>query len=135
MTSGVQANVRIAPSVIPTLQKLPRTQQAAVVAAIGLIGKEPGTPLELLHAGETRQYLAAVPKADADAPVVVYRQLQDREGGGYLVTGLSDRDTFRAYERPGPAGSASPTRPWRGRRISGSLRPSSRCACGRGRRC
>ena len=104
MTSGVQANVRIAPSVIPTLQKLPRTQQAAVVAAIGLIGKEPGTPLELLHAGETRQYLAAVPKADADAPVVVYRQLQDREGGGYLVTGLSDRDTFRAYERPRSGG-------------------------------
>jgi Tetratricopeptide repeat len=104
MTSGVQANVRIAPSVIQTLQKLPRTQQAAVVAAIGLIGKEPGTPLELLHAGETRQYLAAVPKADADAPVVVYRQLQDREGGGYLVTGLSDRDTFRAYERPRSGG-------------------------------
>ena len=101
--SSAESNVRLAQSVIKALQALPQAQAAAVAAAIRRIGKEPGIPLELQHSGGApRQYLAAVPADDVHAPVVVYRELEDREGGGYLVTGLSDRDTFSAYERPRP---------------------------------
>jgi Tetratricopeptide repeat len=101
--TSVRPDVRLAPTVITALQRLPRRQQAAVAGALTRIGNEAGTPLQLGPAGEGRQYLTMVPDGDAEAPVVVYRQLEDREGGGYLVTGLSDRDAFSAYERPRPA--------------------------------
>ena len=105
--TGEQPDVRLAKSVIEALRALPRGQAASAAGAISRIGKEPGVPLDPQRAGEAgTHYLVAVP-TDADAPVVVYRRLSASEGGGYLVTGLGDREAFGALERTRPALFAS----------------------------
>jgi hypothetical protein len=43
-------------------------------------------------------YTVIEPAGDK-SPVVIYRELDDREGGGYLVTAIVDRDEYDGYRR------------------------------------
>ncbi len=89
-----QTNVRLAKPVVETLRTLPADQAAAVARAVRRIGITEGVPLP---GNEGKHYMVMVPDDD-HAPVVIYRQLPPIEGGGYLVTALSDRATFNAYD-------------------------------------
>src|SRR5690348_6920548 len=71
---------------------------SAVVQAIRRIGHETGVILRITTPGPPGiPYLAMVP-ANADAPVVIYRELQPYEEGEYLVTAIVNRKIFDAYE-------------------------------------
>ena len=94
-TDGGPSNVRMTPAAIDALHKLARPQAESVARAIAAIGHVAGRPVEAPNGnGNGRQYLAAVPD-DEKAPVVMYRQSEDK---GYLVTALVDRDTYQTYE-------------------------------------
>jgi hypothetical protein len=92
--SSRPVGVRLAKAAVDALRALPLDQQAAVARAIRSIGTAIGVPLKPTG-DDGKQYLVMVPDHD-QAPVIIYRQLDE---GGYLVTGLSDRDTFDTYER------------------------------------
>jgi hypothetical protein len=92
-TDNGQSNVRMTPAAIDALHGLARPQAESVARAIAAIGQAPGKPVAAPE-GNGRQYLAMVPDEDA-APVVMYRESDD---GGYLVTALVDRDTYKTYE-------------------------------------
>jgi hypothetical protein len=94
-----QANVRMTPTAIDALHELARPQAESVARAIAAIGQAEGKPVAApkdtqQDNGNGRQYLAMVPDDD-QAPVVMYREADD---GGYLVTALVDRDTYKTYE-------------------------------------
>jgi hypothetical protein len=99
-TENGQSNVRMTPAAIDALHGLARPQAESVARAIAAIGQTEGKPVAAPE-GNGRQYLAMVPDDD-EAPVVMYRVADD---GGYLVTALVDRATYRTYEiaerRPG----------------------------------
>ena len=92
-TENGQSNVRMTPAAIDALHELARPQAESVARAIAAIGQTPGKPVASPE-GNGRQYLAMVPDDDA-APVVMYRESDD---GGFLVTALVDRDTYKTYE-------------------------------------
>jgi hypothetical protein len=92
-TDNGQSNVRMTPAAIDALRELARPQAESVAHAIAAIGQAPGKPVAAPE-GNGRQYLAMVPDEDT-APVVMYRESDD---GGYLVTALVDRATYRTYE-------------------------------------
>lgn len=92
-TDNGQSNVRMTPAAIDALHELARPQAESVARAIAAIGQAPGKPVAAPE-GNGRQYLAMVPDEDA-APVVMYRESDD---GGYLVTALVDRATYKTYE-------------------------------------
>lgn len=92
-TENGQSNVRMTPAAIDALHELARPQAESVARAIAVIGQAPGRPVAAPE-GNGRQYLAMVPD-DAEAPVVMYRAAHD---GGYLVTALVNRDTYKTYE-------------------------------------
>ena len=98
-----QANVRVTPTAIDALRELARPQAESVARAIAAIGQAEGRPVAIPQDaqqengngnGNGRQYLAMVPDDD-HAPVVMYR---DADDGGYLVTALVDRATYKTYE-------------------------------------
>jgi hypothetical protein len=96
-----QANVRMTPTAIDALRELARPQAESVARAIAAIGQTEGRPVTIPPDaqqengnGNGRQYLAMVPDDD-HAPVVMYR---DADDGGYLVTALVDRGTYKTYE-------------------------------------
>jgi hypothetical protein len=92
-----QANVRMTPAAIDALHELASPQAKSVARAIAAIGRTEGKPVAAPQGtaqDNGRQYLAMVP-ADDQAPVVMYREADD---GGYLVTALVDRDTYKTYE-------------------------------------
>jgi hypothetical protein len=96
-----QANVRMTPTAIDALRELARPQAESVARAIAAIGQAEGRPVAIPQDaqqengnGNGRQYLAMVPDDD-HAPVVMYR---DADDGGYLVTALVDRATYKTYE-------------------------------------
>jgi hypothetical protein len=91
-TENGPSNVRMTPAAIDALHELARPQAEAVARAIASIGQAEGKPVAAPH-GNGRQYYAMV--TDDDAPVVMYRQADDK---GYLVTALVDRDTYKTYE-------------------------------------
>ena len=91
-TESGPSNVRMTPAAIDALHELARPQAEAVARAIASIGQAEGKPVAAPQ-GNGRQYYAMVP--DDDAPVVMYRQADDK---GYLVTALVDRDTYKTYE-------------------------------------
>jgi hypothetical protein len=98
-TENGQSNVRMTPAAIDALRKLARPQAESVARAIATIGQVEGRPVAEPE-GNGRQYFAMVPDDDG-APVVMYREADD---GGYLVTALVDRATYKTYEiaeRPG----------------------------------
>lgn len=88
-----QSNVRMTPAAIDALHGLARPQAESVARAIAAIGEAPGKPVAAPE-GNGRQYLAMVPD-EGTAPVIMYRKSDD---GGYLVTALVDRDTYKTYE-------------------------------------
>lgn len=88
-----QSNVRMTPAAVDALHALARPQAESVARAIATIGEAPGKPVDAPE-GNGRKYLAMVPDDDA-APVVMYRMSDD---GGYLVTALVDRGTYKTYE-------------------------------------
>lgn len=88
-----QSDVRMTPAAIKALRGLARPEAESVAHAIAAIGTAEGTPVASPNANG-RQYMAMVP-ADEKAPVVVYRAADD---GGYLVTSLVDRGTYKAYD-------------------------------------
>jgi len=92
-TGNGQSNVRMTPAAIDALHELARPQAESVARAIAAIGQAPGKPVAAPESNG-RQYLAMVPDEDA-APVVMYRESGD---GGYLVTALVDRATYKTYE-------------------------------------
>lgn len=92
-TENGQSNVRMTPAAIDALHELARPQAESVARAIAAIGQAPGKPVAAPD-GNGRQYLAMVPDEDT-APVVMYRESDD---GGYLVTALVDRATYKTYE-------------------------------------
>jgi hypothetical protein len=92
-TENGQSNVRMTPAAIDALHGLARPQAESVARAIAAIGQAPGKPVEAPE-GNGRQYLAMVPNDDS-APVVMYRESDE---GGYLVTALVDRGTYKTYE-------------------------------------
>ncbi len=92
-TDKGQSNVRMTPAAIDALHELARPQAESVAHAIAAIGQAPGKPVAAPE-GNGRQYLAMVPDEDT-APVVMYRESDD---GGYLVTALVDRATYKTYE-------------------------------------
>jgi hypothetical protein len=95
---GAQPEVRVAEPVITEMRAMPREQAAAAARAIQRIGSDAGVALRIPPPGiPDGHYLAIVPD-DPEAPVVIYRELTQAEGGGYLVTALADRDTYDAYE-------------------------------------
>ena len=102
VATGQPAKVRLANPVVEELRALPPEKAAAVARAIQSIGTADGSPLGPPD-DQGRQYLVMVP-GDDRAPVVIYRQLLDDEGGGYLVTGLSDRSTYDTYVRAEQSG-------------------------------
>jgi hypothetical protein len=96
-----QGNVRMTPTAIDALRGLARPQAESVARAIAAIGQTEGKPVAIPADaqqengnGNGRQYLALVPDDD-HAPVVMYRAADD---GGYLVTALVDRATYKTYE-------------------------------------
>jgi hypothetical protein len=96
-----QANVRMTPTAIDALRELARPQAESVARAIAAIGQTEGRPVTIPPDapqengnGNGRQYLAMAPDDD-HAPVVMYREADD---GGYLVTALVDRATYKTYE-------------------------------------
>ena len=98
-----QANVRMTPTAIDALRSLARPQAESVARAIAAIGQTEGKPVAIPPDaqqengngnGNGRQYLAMVTDDD-HAPVVMYREADD---GGYLVTALVDRATYKTYE-------------------------------------
>ena len=91
-TDSGQSNVRMTPAAIDALHHLARPQAEAVARAIASIGQTEGKPVAPPQ-GNGRQYFAMV--TDDDAPVVMYRQADDK---GYLVTALVDRATYKTYE-------------------------------------
>jgi hypothetical protein len=110
-TDGMHVNVRMAKPAVDALHDLPVRQERAVAQAIRLIGIKAGVSLEP-PGDDGMQYMVMIPDDD-HAPVVIYRERPKLEGGGYLVTGLLDRDTYSTYTRtaqPGfletPAGKA-----------------------------
>jgi hypothetical protein len=100
-TENRQLTVRMTPSAVEALRELPRRQAESVARAIAEIGHAGGRPVVAPPDSDNgRQYYAMVP-ADADAPVVMYREVNSK---GYLVTALVDRATYKTYEiaeRPG----------------------------------
>lgn len=92
-TENGQSNVRMTPAAIEGLRDLARPQAESVARAIVAIGQTPGKPVAAPD-GNGRQYLAMVPDDDT-APVIMYREADD---GGYLVTALVDRATYKTYE-------------------------------------
>jgi hypothetical protein len=102
-------SVRVASLVANDLSHLPEPQRAAVTAAIRNIGNASGIPLRG-PADEGKRYMIVVPADDDRAPVVIYRELPEAEGGGYLVTGLGERETYNGAVKPRfletPAGQA-----------------------------
>jgi hypothetical protein len=92
-TENGQSNVRMTPAAIDALRELARPQAESVARAIAAIGQTEGTPLDAPSANG-RKYLAMVPDDDK-APVVMFREADD---GGYLVTALVDRETYKTYE-------------------------------------
>jgi hypothetical protein len=92
-TANGQSNVRMTPAAIDALHELARPQAESVARAIAAIGRTEGKPVAAPE-GNGRQYLAMVPDED-EAPVVMYREADD---GGYLVTNLVDRATYKTYE-------------------------------------
>lgn len=92
-TENGQSNVRMTPVAIDALRDLSRPQAESVARAIAAIGQAPGKPVAAPE-GNGRRYLAMVP-GDDQAPVVMYRAADD---GGYLVTALVDRATYKTYE-------------------------------------
>ncbi len=88
-----QSSVRMTPAAIDALRELARPHAESVARAIAAIGQAPGKPVAAPE-GNGRQYLAMVPDDDS-APVVMYRESDD---GGYLVTALVDRATYKTYE-------------------------------------
>jgi len=95
-TENGQSNVRMTPAAIDALHELARPQAESVARAIAAIGQTEGKPVAAPE-GNGRQYLAMVPDDD-EAPVVMYREADD---GGYLVTNLVDRATYKTYEIAG----------------------------------
>jgi len=96
-----QANVRMTPTAIDALRGLARPQAESVARAIAAIGQTEGKPVAIPQDaqqengnGNGRHYLAMVPDDD-HAPVAMYREADD---GGYLVTALVDRATYKTYE-------------------------------------
>jgi hypothetical protein len=96
-----QATVRMTPTAIDALRELARPQAESVARAIAAIGQTAGKPVAIPQDaqqengnGNGRQYLAMV-SDDDHAPVVMYREADD---GGYLVTALVDRATYKTYE-------------------------------------
>jgi hypothetical protein len=98
-----QATVRMTPTAIDALRELARPQAESVARAIASIGQTAGKPVAIPQDaqqengngnGNGRQYLAMV-SDDDHAPVVMYREADD---GGYLVTALVDRGTYKTYE-------------------------------------
>jgi len=92
-TESGQANVRMTPAAVGALRELPRPRAESVARAIAAIGQTEGKPVDAPQANG-RQYFAMVPDEDK-SPVVMYREADD---GGYLVTALVDRDTYKTYE-------------------------------------
>lgn len=92
-TESGQSNVRMTSAAIDALHQLARPAAESVARAIAVIGLAPGNPVAAAD-GNGRKYLAMVPDDDA-APVVMYRESGD---GGYLVTALVDRATYKTYE-------------------------------------
>ena len=97
-TEHGQSNVRMTPAAIEALRELARPQAESVARAIAAIGKTEGKPVtapdEGNGNGNGRHYYAMVPDDDY-APVAMYRESDD---GGYLVTALVDRATYKTYE-------------------------------------
>lgn len=94
-TDSGASNVRMTPAAVGALRKLARPQAESVARAIATIGQARGKPVEAPNGnGNGRQYLAIVPDDD-EAPVVMYRNSEDK---GFLVTALVDRDTYQTYE-------------------------------------
>jgi hypothetical protein len=91
-TENGQSNVRMTLAAIDALHELARPQAESVARAIAAIGQTPGKAVATPE-GNGRQYLAMVPDDDT-APVVMYRE----SDGGFLVTALVDRDTYKTYE-------------------------------------
>ena len=96
-----QPNVRMTPTAIDALRELARPQAESVARAIAAIGRTEGKPVAIPADaqqengnGNGRHYLAMV-SDDDHAPVVMYREADD---GGYLVTALVDRATYKTYE-------------------------------------
>jgi hypothetical protein len=98
-----QATVRMTPTAIDALRELARPQAESFARAIASIGQTAGKPVAIPQDaqqengngnGNGRQYLAMV-SDDDHAPVVMYREADD---GGYLVTALVDRATYKTYE-------------------------------------
>jgi mRNA-degrading endonuclease RelE of RelBE toxin-antitoxin system len=86
--------VRLTPSAVEALRRLPKPQVEAVLSAIVAIGRTPAKPL--LPGADGKQYMIIAP-VDSNAPAVIYRKLDDEDG--FLVTAVVERDTYDAYQR------------------------------------
>ena len=90
--------MRLSEVVVDALSHLSERSMSAVAQAIRRIGDENGVILRITTPSAPGiPYLAMVP-ANADAPVVIYRELQPYEEGEYLVTAIVNRKTFDEYE-------------------------------------
>jgi hypothetical protein len=78
------------------LRSMDRPEAATVTRTILRIPKAKGKPIQLDVPNDPadREYLALLP-TNPEAPVVIYR----RDGDGWLVTALMDRDKYRAYRQ------------------------------------
>ena len=103
---GPQPEVRLTPSVVKALRRLPEPQAEAVASAIDAIGKTPTKPL--LPGPDGKNYMIIAP-VESNAPAVIYRKLDDEDG--FLVTAIVERDTYDAYQRA-DEDSRSDFSPW-----------------------
>lgn len=104
--------VCVSEPVIEQMRGLPRDHAAAVARAVERIRPEAGIVLRIPPpAVPGGHYLAAVPDGP-DVPVVIYRELNQDEGDGYLVTALADRASYAAYRQAERQGLTS-TPLWR----------------------
>src|ERR1022692_1137041 len=99
---GTPANVRLAQPADEQVQELPSPLADAVMATIHSVGIVQGDPIRLTPRSGLR-YFALAP-ADPAAPVVIYRAATSSESGGWLVTGLMDRDKYDVYREAERAG-------------------------------
>jgi hypothetical protein len=78
------------------LRSMERPIAAAVTRTILRIPTTNGKPIQLDVSDDStdREYLALLPP-NSQAPAVIYR----RDGDGWLVTALMDRDKYRAYRQ------------------------------------
>jgi hypothetical protein len=93
------ANVRLSHYATGALQRLQPAEARSVAQAIGRIKSGGGKTMKIQPSNVPGGTYKCVVPDDDIAPVVIYRALTSNEGGGYLVTALTDRGEFERYER------------------------------------